>query len=67
MTSLAVPGVDAGTALGPALDALAAGIAGMSFCVAVHFRSRRALRERLASVDRLIERLRRTPAEADVR
>jgi hypothetical protein len=65
MNGLAVPGVDAGTVLGPALDALTAGIAGMSFCVAVHFRSRRVLRERLASVDRLIERLRRTSAEAD--
>jgi len=37
-----------------ALDALAVGIAGASFCYAVHIRARRVVRERLAAVDRLI-------------
>jgi len=37
-----------------ALDALAAGIAGASFCYAVHVRARRIVRERLAAVDRMI-------------
>jgi hypothetical protein len=41
-----------------ALDSLTVGIAGMSFCAAVHLRARRVLRERLASIERLLGRLR---------
>jgi hypothetical protein len=40
-----------------ALDALAIGIAGTSFCIAVHLRARRVVRERLAATDRLVDRL----------
>jgi hypothetical protein len=40
-----------------ALSALAIGIAGTSFCYAVHVRARRIVRDRLAAVDRLIVRL----------
>jgi hypothetical protein len=48
---------DAGSDLVSALDALAIGIAGTSFCFAVHLRVRRIVRERLAAADRLVERL----------
>jgi hypothetical protein len=41
-----------------ALNSLTIGVAGMSFCVAVHLRARRVLRERLTSIERLIGRLR---------
>jgi hypothetical protein len=41
-----------------ALNSLTLGVAGMSFCAAVHLRARRVVRERLASLDRLIGRLR---------
>lgn len=44
-------------ALTPALDALAVGIAGTSFCVAIHVRARRALHRWNASADRLVARL----------
>jgi hypothetical protein len=40
-----------------ALNAVAIGIAGASFCFAVHVRARRIVRDRLAAVDRLIVRL----------
>ncbi len=42
-----------------ALDAFAIGIAGTSFCVAVHLRARRVVRERLAATDRLLDRIER--------
>jgi hypothetical protein len=58
LTGLAAPEPDTGAALTSALDALTLGIAGTSFCVAVHLRARRAIRERLTWMDRLIERLR---------
>jgi hypothetical protein len=48
---------DAVSALLPAIDALAVGIAGASFCIAVHARCRRLVRERLADADGLVERL----------
>lgn len=38
----------------PVLDALAVGIAGTSFCVAIHLRARRALHRWTASADRLV-------------
>jgi len=41
----------------PAVDGLAAGIAGTSFCIAVHVQARRALYRWNASADRLIARL----------
>ena len=40
-----MPGGAARSALCPALDALAVGIAGTSFCVAVHLRARRVVRD----------------------
>jgi hypothetical protein len=43
--------------LGPALCALTIGMAGASFCIAVHVRAARVLRERLAGTDRLVNRL----------
>jgi hypothetical protein len=59
---LAVPAEDdapmgAGAAIMGALNALAIGIAGTSFCYAVHVRARRLVRERMAAVDRLVLRL----------
>jgi hypothetical protein len=41
-----------------ALNSLTVGVAGMSFCVAVHLRARRVLRDQLAAIERLIGRLR---------
>jgi hypothetical protein len=58
MRGLAEPEADAGPALVAALGSLMLGIAGTSFCVAVHLRARRALRERLAATERLVDRLR---------
>jgi hypothetical protein len=46
------------SALVSAVDSLAIGIAGASFCVAVHVRARRVLRDRLAAIDQLVTRLR---------
>jgi hypothetical protein len=51
------------TALTDAVDSLTLGVAGASFCVAVHLRAPRIVRERLASMDRLVERLRALAAE----
>jgi hypothetical protein len=45
-------------ALFAALDAVTIGIAATSFCAAVHLRSRRLVRERLAGIRRLVEVLR---------
>ncbi len=45
-----------------ALDALAIGIAGTSFCVAVHLRARRATRERIAAAERLVDWVRSADA-----
>jgi hypothetical protein len=47
----------AASALVPAVDALAVGIAGASFCMASHMRCRRLVRARLADADALVERL----------
>jgi hypothetical protein len=57
---LAAPASDAETtavyaALTSALDALAIGICGASFCAAVHLRARRFLAGRLAATDRLMK------------
>jgi hypothetical protein len=57
MRGLALASVDVTVALVGALDALALGIAGMSFCFAAHLRARRAIGERLAAAERLVERL----------
>jgi hypothetical protein len=48
----------AAVTLTPALDALAIGIVGTTFCVAVHLRARAVTRERRAAVDRLVDRVR---------
>jgi hypothetical protein len=53
-----------GAVLLSALDALAVGIAGTSFCVAAHLRARRAVRERLACDERLVGRLLALAAES---
>jgi hypothetical protein len=47
-----------GAALVSALNALSVGIAGTSFCVAVHLRTRRLAAQRIRAGERLIERLR---------
>ncbi len=49
-------------ALGAPVAMLMMGVAGTSFCIAVHVRSGRIIRERLASADRLVDRLESTPA-----
>jgi hypothetical protein len=46
-----------GASLFSALDALTIGIAGTAFCVAVHLRARRAVRERHLATERLVARL----------
>ena len=46
-----------GLALLAALNALAVGIAGTSFCIAVHARARDVLRERMETIDRLVQRI----------
>jgi hypothetical protein len=46
-----------------ALDAVAIGIAGASFCFAVHVRARRIVRDRLAAVGRLVVRLESVASE----
>jgi hypothetical protein len=43
--------------LASALGALTIGMAGASFCIAVHVRAAQVLRERLAGTDRLVNRL----------
>lgn len=50
-------------ALFAALDALVVGIAGTVFCAAVHLRTRRVSRDRLAATERLVARLRADPAD----
>lgn len=45
------------TALFSALDALAVGVAGTSFCAAVHVRARRAARDRFEAAARLVEKV----------
>jgi hypothetical protein len=55
---LSDPEPDTTRTLMTALNSLTVGVAGMSFCVAVHLRARRVLRERLASIQRLIGRFR---------
>jgi hypothetical protein len=49
----------------PALNALAAGMAGTSFCAAVHVRARKARRRRMSAMDRLVERLQVLAARAN--
>jgi hypothetical protein len=58
LRGLSDPEPDTTATLMTALSSLTLGVAGMSFCVAVHLRARRVLRERLASIDRLVARLR---------
>lgn len=57
-------GPAAGAALIGALNALAIGIAGTAFCVAVHLRTRRILRERVRASERLVTRLQALASEA---
>jgi hypothetical protein len=57
MREAALGPADVGEALVSALGALAIGIAGTSFCIAVHVRVRRIVRERLAATDRLVDRI----------
>jgi hypothetical protein len=52
---------DVGRTLFSALDALAIGIVAASFCITVHIRAQRVVRERLAAADRLVERLEAVP------
>jgi hypothetical protein len=66
LRGLALPAEDAGAAFVPALDALAVGIAGTSFCFAVHLRAQRVVRERLSATDRLVDLLEATAGEAPV-
>jgi hypothetical protein len=54
---LAVAPEEANAVLVSAIDALSVGIAGTSFCAAVHVRARRVASERLSASDRLIEGL----------
>lgn len=54
---LSLEAVDVTATLVSAVNALAIGVAGTSFCVAVHLRARRVVRERLAATDRLVERV----------
>jgi hypothetical protein len=53
--AVALPTDDAGVALVSAVNALAIGMAGTSFCVAVHLRARRIVSERLAAAERFVE------------
>jgi hypothetical protein len=46
---------DVGVALVSAVDALAIGIAGTSFCASVHMQARRTTQQRLAATDRLVD------------
>jgi hypothetical protein len=54
----AEPLPDVGRAITPGVDALSCGIVGAAFCLAVHVRVRRAVREWLGAADRLVESLR---------
>jgi hypothetical protein len=45
---------DVAAAVSPALDAFSVSIAGAAFCIAVHVRVRRAVREWLSAADRLV-------------
>ena len=70
LQGLALPAEDgASTAMGStlvaALNALAVGIAGTAFCVAVHVRTRRMPGERIAAAERLVERLRASAGDVE--
>jgi hypothetical protein len=54
---LASDDVDVGGAVASALNAATIGLAGAAFCVAAHLRARVVVRDRLAGIDRLVERL----------
>jgi hypothetical protein len=54
-----------GVALFSALNALTLGIAGTAFCVAVHVRARRLVRERHQTTERLVARLLALASEAE--
>jgi hypothetical protein len=60
---LGAAGVEA--ALFSALDALAVGVAGTSFCAAVHVRARRAARDRFEAATRLVEKLQALDASGE--
>ncbi|HZU84138.1 MAG TPA: hypothetical protein VE987_14515 [Polyangiaceae bacterium] len=59
------PAPDAWSALLPALNALAIGVAATAFCVAVHVRAARDVRARLVATDRLVERLQALASDRD--
>jgi hypothetical protein len=48
---------DVGRSVTPAIDSLSMGIAAASFCIAVHMRAGRASRQRLAAMERLVDRM----------
>jgi hypothetical protein len=54
---LASDDVDVNGAIASALNAATIGLAGAAFCVAAHVRARVVVRDRLAGIDRLVERL----------
>ena len=54
-----------GVALFSALNALTVGIAGTAFCVAVHLRASRVVRERHQATERLVARLLALSSEGD--
>jgi hypothetical protein len=64
MNGLAPPAYEPGSALVPALNALAVGIAGTAFCAAVHVHAKRVARNRLTATDRLVEQLEGLAADA---
>jgi len=56
-TALASDSVDVQEAVAGAINVAAVGIAGASFCVAAHVRSRALVKDRLAAADKLVERI----------
>ncbi len=55
--ALASEDVDVNAAIAAAINAVVVGLASAAFCVAAHLRARTMVRERLATTDKLVERL----------
>ncbi len=55
---------DVNGAIASALNAATIGLAGAAFCVAAHLRARVVVRDRMAGIDRLVERLEGERSEA---
>jgi len=49
--------IDVDAAVGSAINVAALGVTGASFCIAIQFRARKVAKDRLASTDKLVERL----------